>query len=464
MVDSYFLVHLVLVIVTVLLSCASSTGSTNLNITISSNFSESAHFLTNSLSWFFIGSRFQVLRVYNIRPTMVLEGFHPNDDFAMHLIREISVQSHVPVVYQTVLGNETQLSWTVENRKTGVLLIGDSFETIKGLFGSLKRDVNNNGNGDFLFVIVAGQQTTTGLKDERPERADAQVMGSFFRGLWLDFNILNALLVVCRCDDGERVIRDLDFGFYDPFQYVGGFDPDSVHSWGQFHWSTGSALQDGQRKFITKRYVNDFRGYPIKLNQFVRYPTAIDRKYIPIVVQNSYVYSQCTGNGKSGPIIISYLLSLGKYYAKLAPFTDLFGHDGLILRNLELLLNFSKRNVPVPLEYGWMTENGTFVGSIGDILSKAIDISFNGRFIKYYDTFDVGFMTPVLFENFCLVAPKALRRPEYLRIFQCFHPTVWVAFILINLTLGCFWFLLKRIQFRCVGGAVERMNGDRVHD
>lgn len=128
-------------------------------------------------------------------------------------------------------------------------------------------------------------------------------------------------------------------------------------------------------------------------------------------------------------------------------FPDWFGHDGLILRNLELSLNFSKQNVPVPLEYGWMADNGTFVGSIGDILRKDIDVSFNGRFIKYYDTFDVDFMTPVLFENFCIVAPKALRIPEYLRIFQCFHPTVWAAIVIINLALGCLWFCTKRVLF-----------------
>lgn len=95
-----------------------------------------------------------------------------------------------------------------------------------------------------------------------------------------------------------------------------------------------------------------------------------------------------------------------------------------------------------------MLDNGTFVGTIGEILRKNIDVSFNGRFIKYYDTLDVNFMTPVLFENFCIVAPKALRIPEYLRIFQCFHPTVWAVIIIINLLLGCVWYGAKKILFR----------------
>lgn len=101
--------------------------------------------------------------------------------------------------------------------------------------------------------------------------------------------------------------------------------------------------------------------------------------------------------------------------------------------------------MPVTSEYGWLLDNGTFVGSIGNILRKDIDVSFNGRFIKYYDTFDVNFMTPVLFENFCIVAPKALKIPEYLRIFQCFRPTVWVAIVIINLILGGVWFSTKKI-------------------
>lgn len=112
-----------------------------------------------------------------------------------------------------------------------------------------------------------------------------------------------------------------------------------------------------------------------------------------------------------------------------------------------MFLNFTKRNVPVPLEYGWQLDNGTFVGTIGDILRKDIDVSFNGRFIKYYDTFETDFLFPTFFDNFCIVAPKALRIPEYLRIFQCFDPTTWTAIILMNLSLGCVWYATKRILF-----------------
>lgn len=127
---------------------------------------------------------------------------------------------------------------------------------------------------------------------------------------------------------------------------------------------------------------------------------------------------------------------------------DLMGLDGLIMRNLELSLNFRKRNILVPEEYGWMLDNGTFVGTIGELLRKKIDVSFNGRFIKYYDTFDVDFMYPIFFDKFCIVTPKAQSIPQYLRIFQCFDPVVWTVILVTNLVLGCVWFVTKKFLYK----------------
>lgn len=132
---------------------------------------------------------------------------------------------------------------------------------------------------------------------------DVQVMGEFFRGLWKDFNILNSVVVTLRCtkdeEEAEAEISDLDVGYYNPFEYVGGFEGQDELNWGQFHWTTQSGLREKDRDFMTKRYVPDFRGYPIKVNQFRRYPTAIDPKYIPIAVQKSHIYKQCLPTGKS---------------------------------------------------------------------------------------------------------------------------------------------------------------------
>lgn len=60
------------------------------------------------------------------------------------------------------------------------MIIGDSFETIKQLFGSLDPDVHINRNGDFMFTIVS-----PGL-EQKSAMDDAQVMAGLFRGLWKD--------------------------------------------------------------------------------------------------------------------------------------------------------------------------------------------------------------------------------------------------------------------------------------
>lgn len=183
------------------------------------------------------------------------------------------------------------------------MIIGDSFETIKQLFGSLDPDVHINRNGDFMFTIVS-----PGL-EQKSAMDDAQVMAGLFRGLWKDFNILNSLVVVTHCpaiDDVEHddytEIRDLVVGYYNPFECVGGFRGLDELNWGHFHWTTASGLREKDRHFITKRFVDNFRGYPLKVNQFHRYPTAIDRKFIPTVVQQSHIYKQCTETGKSSDI------------------------------------------------------------------------------------------------------------------------------------------------------------------
>lgn len=278
----------------ILFSCAQVTHSGSFNLSIEPSCYP-REVLNDVIDWFFVRPGSRALLVYSTPPVTGPSPLH-DDDVHVHLIREISSRCHVPLVHRALRGNETHLEWTVGNQKTGVLVIGDSFETIKGLFAGLNRDVNNNQNGDFMFVIVAGNRTA-GLLTDTHSKPDARVMGPFFGGLWRDFNILNSLVVVVCCCGG--VIRDLDVGFYDPFASVGGFEPDNQQSWGKFEWTTEDALQEEQRKFITKRYVDDFRGYPIKLNQFKRYPTAIERKHIPIAVQQSYIYSQCRGNGKS---------------------------------------------------------------------------------------------------------------------------------------------------------------------
>jgi hypothetical protein len=87
-------------------------------------------------------------------------------------------------------------------------------------------------------------------------------------------------------------------------------------------------------------------------------------------------------------------------------------------------------------EYGFMfPNNGTFTGSIGDILYDRADISLNSRFVKLYGTNDIEFTLPIGFDNLCIIAPKAKRLPKWLTFFRVFN--LQVQFSLVCVYVGC---------------------------
>lgn len=185
--------------------------------------------------------------------------------------------------------------WT-GRRKTGVLMVTDSMDRLVRLFANISREVIINRNGDFMFTIVSrGEGSAPTAPVERIEselNATTAVMGDFFRRLWKDFNILNTLVVVSFCGSISTATTDEMVGYYDPFAYVGGraANPQDELNWGEFKWTTFWALTGQERDYIVKRYVNNFRGYPLKVNQFFRYPTVIERKNIPLALIQSHIY------------------------------------------------------------------------------------------------------------------------------------------------------------------------------
>lgn len=89
-----------------------------------------------------------------------------------------------------------------------------------------------------------------------------------------------------------------------------------------------------------------------------------------------------------------------------------------------------------------------FVGSIGSVLESKVYASFNGRFMTEYDTNDIDYMFPYYFDKLCVIAPKALKIPEWMAIFTCFTQSVWISLLAVNCLCGLFWFLLKRSNIK----------------
>lgn len=217
--------------------------------------------------------------------------------------------NHVPPLVNWQLQREGATEWSFP-RQVDVLLIGRSFSAIKEFFDGLNRERNINRNGDFMFLTVASDT----LLD------NTEQMVQFFRQLWKDFDIFKSLVVALNgTADGNLQSTNVTLGYYRPFEFPGGRNdsPDDEANWGQFHWRGNyKDLDESVRSRIRDKYVGDFHGFPLKVNQFIRYPTAIPSLYIPTVVRKSYVYGTTNESGKSS---VGGMFSVNNSFVFLLP-------------------------------------------------------------------------------------------------------------------------------------------------
>ncbi|PSN55153.1 Ionotropic receptor [Blattella germanica] len=164
-----------------------------------------------------------------------------------------------------------------------------------------------------------------------------------------------------------------------------------------------------QSEFTSTEYLQkelkDLKGYPLRVSMFERRPTAMK-----------------TASG------------------------EFSGVDGLVLRALAEYMNF----IPIiqepkdGTEYGYLEKtNQTFTGSLGDILYNKADFSANTRFIKDYATPDIEFTSPVMFDNLCIIVPKAELLPHWLAPFRAFTFQVFYVIFLTYLTCSIIYYTLK---------------------
>lgn len=90
------------------------------------------------------------------------------------------------------------------------------------------------------------------------------------------------------------------------------------------------------------------------------------------------------------------------------------------------------------------------LGTMGAVLYRNTFASFNGRFVRNYGTDEIEHMFPHFFDKLCIVAPKALKIPQWMAIFKCFSITVWISLLIVTCICGWFWFVLKQSRALCL--------------
>jgi hypothetical protein len=244
-----------------------------------------------------------------------------------------------------------------------------------------------NPRGNFLIIFLG---TSENGHDEVNRNYIENKYSLMLRALWKELGILNTITMVIKYSNYRtlKAGRIVQLATFNPFI-------NSLNSRGKL------VVYNKNNMFnLAKRYtdiLSNLRGYPVRISLFTRTPSSF-----PL---------------HPGDKVIDYI-----------------GVDGLFMRNLAKRMNFTAiaGSPEDGNEYGYMCENnGTFTGSLGDILYDRTEISLNSRFVKEYGTNDIEFTLPVDFDNLCIVVPKAKRLPKWLAFFRVFPLHVLLALVCV---------------------------------
>lgn len=260
-----------------------------------------------------------------------------------------------------------------------------------------------------FFVIFVLEKTMEGNPCDSSDflKVLRYKSGEYFEQIWINLRIIEVTMVFPELCQQEFIIK---------------YDFVETHS--DRNYSKGITLLDmwhfKKNPNILLHNYNNFKRYPLKINTFLRIPTLVNINIYGFMNQ-TYAKKDTDETGYVG------------------------GLDGIAIGNVVKGLNFtpiietSKDNG----EYGYLGKNGTFSGSIGDIIARRMDISFNARFIKFYGTNDIDFTVPVFYDQFCVIVPKAQKVPTWMSIFLVFSVPVWALIGLTFISTGFMWWLMK---------------------
>lgn len=203
--------------------------------------------------------------------------------------------------------------------------------------------------------------------------------------------------------------------FYDDLEHDA-----ETKTWGKLIW-----LELNKIKNINDSVSSTFGDYkqsPVKVAMFERPPTAISVRQVNQIRYPSYL-------------------------KEMRSRTNWTGIDYIVLYHIEHILNFSIQIQKYPKhDFGFRNEDGKFVGTLGAVINGDVDISFNGRFVKDYDTDGkLAFLHYISFDRVCFITPKAQRVPTWMAPLLIFNIQAWSALFGIVWINGLFWYLLRQL-------------------
>uniref|UniRef100_A0A336LMD1 CSON011075 protein n=1 Tax=Culicoides sonorensis TaxID=179676 RepID=A0A336LMD1_CULSO len=270
------------------------------------------------------------------------------------------------------------------------------------------KDINSfvHQMSDRTFIDEVSTRNTITLIDEPCTDSVLIKINELFKHLWLNHGILHHILILTQC---QFLI------FFDLLS----IDPDT-NIWGVtslIDLQNISSISD-----LFTYYYFDLNGYPIRISIFERFPTCV------------------TSHSIADLLLPPHLSKVGKIL-------KLNGIDPIILFNSFSHLNFTP-NIETQYEYyGHRTPNGSYVGSLGKVINNETDISFNGRYVKGYETdMLIEFLKPTSFDKICFLTPKARKISRWNA--SLFKSRSLIALLLLIFVISCIWLSFKVIITR----------------
>jgi hypothetical protein len=219
------------------------------------------------------------------------------------------------------------------------------------------------------------------------------------QNIWTRYNILNVLVLdICSSTrfwqgNGTKIVT------YNPFLKVG-----SIRGMVQVNKITDADIVCQ----MFEHKLDDLHGYSLRVTMFHVYP------YAPPIVSGPTNRHKCGGvDGNALDEVTQHM-------------------------NFKPIINRPKDKI----KFGFKMSDGTFVGSIGEIVYGKSDIAFNSHYIKNYEDAQIQFVNPpVLYDDIVVLVPKSQLIPGWMDLFECFHFTglfFLLAFYVISVCFGTF--------------------------
>ncbi|XP_046813907.1 uncharacterized protein LOC124422051 isoform X2 [Vespa crabro] len=282
-----------------------------------------------------------------------------------------------------------------------VILIKDE----RSLERILKEDESANWVSRVHFIVMI-------ISDDVDNPVDNKYVMTIERTLeilWLRRQILNVLIFLPFAKNGPSLTYAYDPFFLNKNDERGKLESINVVS-----------KEDIFQRLSTlnHRRTNNMYGYKLNVGLFQQYQTLMKMKDKP---------------------------SPGSIYKYSAGYN---GSDAIILGTIAKYMNFTVNEINPrdQIKFGYELSNGTYVGTLGDIVYGRVDATFASFFIKTYgkSNNNFEFTSQMEYDSICVIVPKARKIPKWLRIHHMFEPSIWICTIIspIMIYLMCYVLLL----------------------